>query len=102
VAEANIEVDVIIQNISKDGKTDFSFTVHRNDYAKTVDLLKKPCCLPWVLINSWVTPRSARSALWVSACEVMWGGQQNVPLAERRGHQHPDDFHQRNQDLGGH
>jgi len=40
VAEANIEVDVIIQNISRDGKTDFSFTVHRNDYAKTVDLLK--------------------------------------------------------------
>ena len=40
VADANIEVDVIIQNLSKDGKTDFSFTVHRNDYAKTVDLLK--------------------------------------------------------------
>lgn len=39
VADANIEVDVIIQNLSKDGKTDFSFTVHRNDYAKTVDLL---------------------------------------------------------------
>ena len=40
VADANIEVDVIIQNICKDGKTDFSFTVHRNDYARTVDLLK--------------------------------------------------------------
>jgi aspartate kinase len=40
VAEGNIEVDVIIQNISKDGKTDFSFTVHRNDYARTMDLLK--------------------------------------------------------------
>jgi aspartate kinase len=41
VAEANIEVDVIIQNISKDGKTDFSFTVHRNDYARAIDLLKE-------------------------------------------------------------
>ena len=41
VAEANIEVDVIIQNISKDGKTDFSFTVHRNDYARTIELLKE-------------------------------------------------------------
>ncbi len=40
VADANVEVDMIIQNISKDGKTDFSFTVNRNDYAKTVDLLK--------------------------------------------------------------
>ncbi|MDR6214996.1 aspartate kinase [Paracidovorax wautersii] len=41
VADANIEVDVIIQNLSKDGKTDFSFTVNRGDYARTVDLLKE-------------------------------------------------------------
>jgi aspartate kinase len=40
IAEANIEVDVIIQNVSHDGKTDFSFTVHRNDYARTLDVLK--------------------------------------------------------------
>jgi aspartate kinase len=40
VAEANIDVDVIIQNVSHDGKTDFSFTVHRNDYQRTIDLLK--------------------------------------------------------------
>ncbi|ROR20206.1 aspartate kinase [Comamonas sp. BIGb0124] len=40
ISAANIEVDVIIQNISKDGKTDFSFTVNRNDYARTVDILK--------------------------------------------------------------
>jgi len=41
VAEANIEVDVFIQNVGKDGKTDFSFTVHRGDCARTVDLLKE-------------------------------------------------------------
>ena len=40
VAQANIEVDMIIQNSSKDGKTDFSFTVHRNDYARAIDLLR--------------------------------------------------------------
>jgi aspartate kinase len=40
VADANIEVDVIIQNASKDGKADFSFTVNRGDYARTLDLLK--------------------------------------------------------------
>ncbi|MCX8521093.1 MAG: ACT domain-containing protein, partial [Rhodoferax sp.] len=40
IADANIDVDVIIQNVSKDGKTDFSFTVHRGDYAKAVELLK--------------------------------------------------------------
>ncbi len=41
VAEANIDVDVIIQNVSHDGRTDFSFTVHRNDYQRTIDLLKE-------------------------------------------------------------
>ena len=40
VAQANIDVDMIIQNVSKDGKTDFSFTVNRADYAKTMDLLR--------------------------------------------------------------
>ena len=40
VADANIDVDVIIQNISHEGKTDFSFTVHLNDYAKTMELLQ--------------------------------------------------------------
>jgi len=39
VAEANIDIDVIIQNVSRDGKTDFSFTVHRNDYQRVLDLL---------------------------------------------------------------
>ncbi len=40
VADANIDVDMIIQNLSKDGKTDFSFTVNRSEYAKAVELLK--------------------------------------------------------------
>ena len=40
VALANIDVDVIIQNVSHQGRTDFSFTVHRNDYARTMELLK--------------------------------------------------------------
>ncbi|MDH3460097.1 MAG: aspartate kinase [Burkholderiaceae bacterium] len=40
VADANIDIDVIIQNLSHDGRTDFSFTVHRNDYARTLEVLK--------------------------------------------------------------
>jgi aspartate kinase len=39
VGKANVDVDMIIQNIGVDGSTDFSFTVHRNDYQKTLDLL---------------------------------------------------------------
>ena len=40
VADANIDVDVIIQNVSHDGRTDFSFTVPRSDYARTMELMK--------------------------------------------------------------
>ena len=40
IAKANIEVDVIVQNVGTDKKTDFSFTVHRNDLKKTLDILK--------------------------------------------------------------
>ena len=40
VADANIEVDVIIQNISKDGIADFSFTVGQSDFARTMELLQ--------------------------------------------------------------
>jgi len=40
VAEANIEVDVIIQNVTADkATTDFTFTVHRNDYERTLEIL---------------------------------------------------------------
>lgn len=41
VAEANIEVDIIIQNLSKDGKTDFSFTVSRADQERAIKLLEQ-------------------------------------------------------------
>ncbi|MEX2162634.1 MAG: aspartate kinase [Sulfuricaulis sp.] len=40
VGDANIDVDMIVQNVGHDGLTDFSFTVHRNDYQKTLDTLK--------------------------------------------------------------
>jgi len=40
VADANIDVDMIIQNVGEVGTTDFSFTVHRNDFARTMELLK--------------------------------------------------------------
>ncbi|MDE2160571.1 MAG: aspartate kinase, partial [Burkholderiales bacterium] len=40
VADANIDIDVIIQNVSHEGKADFSFTVHRNDYARAMNVLQ--------------------------------------------------------------
>jgi aspartate kinase len=41
VSDANIEVDMIVQNVGADGATDFTFTVHRNDFAKAKEALKQ-------------------------------------------------------------
>ena len=41
IGEANIEVDMIVQNIGKDGTTDFTFTVHRNDLDRALEILKR-------------------------------------------------------------
>src|SRR4249919_3685335 len=41
IADANIDVDMIIQNASVDGITDFSFTVHRNDFNKAMEIARK-------------------------------------------------------------
>jgi aspartate kinase len=43
IADANIEVDMIVQNIGEDATTDFTFTVHRNDYGKALDILHTTC-----------------------------------------------------------
>ncbi len=40
VSDANIEVDMIVQNIGADGSTDFTFTVHRNDYEAALEILQ--------------------------------------------------------------
>ncbi len=40
IADANIDVDMIIQNVGHDGLTDFSFTVHRREYSNAMQILK--------------------------------------------------------------
>lgn len=40
IADANIDVDMIIQNVGHDGTTDFSFTVNRNEYARAKKMLE--------------------------------------------------------------
>jgi len=39
IADLNIEVDVILQNIGENGLTDFTFTVHRDEYQRVMDFL---------------------------------------------------------------
>ena len=41
VAAENIEVDMILQNTGADGTTDFTFTVHRNDFARTLQIVRE-------------------------------------------------------------
>jgi aspartate kinase len=41
VADANIEVDMIVQNISNDGLTDFTFTVNKTEYERALEILNK-------------------------------------------------------------
>lgn len=43
IAEANIEVDMIVQNVAADATTDFTFTVHRGEYGKALDILNRLC-----------------------------------------------------------
>jgi len=41
IAEANIDVDMIIQNVGHDGTTDFSFTVNRGEFERTLKILEQ-------------------------------------------------------------
>ncbi len=41
VGEANVEIDMIVQNVGSDGNTDFTFTVHRNEFQKARHVLEK-------------------------------------------------------------
>jgi aspartate kinase len=41
IADGNIEVDMIIQNVGEDGNTDFTFTIHRNDYDRAEEILRE-------------------------------------------------------------
>jgi aspartate kinase len=41
IGAANIEIDMIVQNISQDGTTDFTFTVHRNEYQRALAILER-------------------------------------------------------------
>ncbi|MEN9897893.1 MAG: hypothetical protein RLZZ66_1542 [Pseudomonadota bacterium] len=43
IADANIEVDMIVQNIAADASTDFTFTVHRNDFERAKNILETIC-----------------------------------------------------------
>lgn len=78
IAEANIEVDMIVQNVSVEGKTDFTFTVPRGDLENTLEVLNKKV-IPVVgggpsrrTITSprfrWSASACAPTPVWLPAC----------------------------------
>ena len=63
IADADIEVDMIVQNVGVDNTTDFTFTVHRTDFNRAMALLKK---LPgaWAQRKSWEMTALSRFPWW--------------------------------------
>ncbi len=99
IADANIDVDMIIQNVGHDGTTDFSFTVNRGDFAKAT-------------AHSGRRQGQAGRARDRRRQQDLQGfrGRRRHALASgrrqpdvqgprRRGHQHPDDLDFRDQDF---
>lgn len=41
IGDANIEIDMLLQNVGADGLTDFTFTVHRNDFERALSILQE-------------------------------------------------------------
>ena len=100
MGDANIDVDMIVQNVSHDGMTDFSFTVHRNDYQKTLKILEP--------VLKHIKARDVDGDDKIVKVSVVGVGMRShagiastdVPHPGRGRHQHPDDLHLGDQDLG--
>lgn len=67
ISAANVEVDMIVQNVAHDNTTDFTFTVHRNDYNNALQVLQGIAAEMGARKSS-VTPTSPRCLSSVSVC----------------------------------
>ena len=100
VGEANIEVDVIVQNVAQDNTTDFTFTVARGDLARAETVLRQTAdalCAREVRSDSKIAKVSVVGVGMRSHAGV--ASQMFEALAEGR-YQHSDDYDFRNQDFG--
>ena len=98
LAEANVNVDVIIQNepVGDDELADLSFTVDRSDLTTATDTVAG---LGGSATGSAPTSGSARSRSSAPACARTRRRRQGLRGARRRGDQHRDDLHLADQDL---
>jgi aspartate kinase len=96
ISDANIDVDMIIQNVGVDGTTDFSFTVHRTEFAKTIDILNN-AVLPHIGARAVVGDNKAAK---VSVVGV--GMRSHVGIASKMFRTlAEEDFNFGNQDFSG-
>ena len=101
IGDANIEVDMIVQNVGADGSADFTFTVKRGDYERVRDMLA----------DLQPRPRRARlrgrqphrQGLRRRRRHALPRRRRDPHVRRARGgeHQHPHDLDVRDQDLGG-
>ena len=101
VADANIDVDMIIQNVGHDGMTDFSFTRQSERVRANHGYSPEPGSASYRRTRRYRWRQNSQGICCrrghAFACRHR---QHNVPRTCGRGHQYPDDFDLRNQDLG--
>ena len=100
IAAANIDVDMIVQNIGASGHTDFSFTVNRSEYQKALDVLEGERAKGRFQAREIIGDnRIAKvSVVGIGMRSHVGHRVEDVQGAGRRGHQHPDDLDVRDQD----
>ncbi len=100
ISAANVEVDMIVQNVAHDNTTDFTFTVHRNDYLNALEILKQTAAN--------IGAREAIGDTNIAKVSIVGVGMRShagvathVRGAGQGKHQHPDDLHLGNQGFRG-
>ncbi len=91
ISAANVEVDMIVQNVAHDNTTDFTFTVHRNDYLNALEILKQTAAN--------IGAREAIGDTNIAKVSIVGVGMRSHAGVAK--HQHPDDLHLGNQGFRG-
>ncbi len=92
ISAANVEVDMIVQNVAHDNTTDFTFTVHRNDYLNALEILKQTAAN--------IGAREAIGDTNIAKVSIVGVGMRSHAGVAGK-HQHPDDLHLGNQGFRG-
>ena len=104
ISAANIEIDVIVQNVAKDNSATITFTVHRDDLVQAPRSPARADCRGPRCSKKWTSDEQIRQSLDCWSWHALSCGCCVATMFEalsRRGHQHPINYHLRNQDNCG-